>query len=162
LTHRTHNFDILSVDDDRARSRFDASHELGHSVMHGESVWGLPEVEKQAHIFAAAFLMLRDDIMNQLPDRADWPRLFELKRHWQVSIAALLIRARTLGRMSPSAYLSAMKAISLRGWRRVEPVPLGEPERPQLFKSRVASAMEDGLFSVLPQSTVHALAAAVS
>jgi hypothetical protein len=39
--------------------------------------------------------------MDQLPDRADWPRLFELKRHWQVSIAALLIPARTLGRMSP-------------------------------------------------------------
>jgi len=94
--------------------------------------------------------------MDQLPDRADWPRLFELKRQWQVAIAALLIRARTLGRMSPSAYLSAMKAISLRGWRRVEPVPLGEPERPQLFKSRVASAMVSAPLMVRGFRSAHA------
>jgi hypothetical protein len=30
------------------------------------------------------------------PHHVDWPGLFELKRHWQVSRAALLMRARTL------------------------------------------------------------------
>jgi len=34
-------------------SRYDAAHELGHLGMHGESVWGVKEVEKQAHKFAA-------------------------------------------------------------------------------------------------------------
>jgi len=34
---------VLGSDkNDRARSRFDASHELGHFVVHGDEVWGLP------------------------------------------------------------------------------------------------------------------------
>jgi Zn-dependent peptidase ImmA (M78 family) len=144
---------------DRARSRFDCCHELGHLVMHGDSAWGLSEVEHQAHTFAAAFLMLREDIAAELPSRADWPKLFDLKKRWQVSIAALLMRARTLGRMSESNYLTAMKAISLRGWRRREPVSLGRPEQPELF-TRVVGAM--GSESALPARIVRALASASS
>jgi Zn-dependent peptidase ImmA (M78 family) len=122
---------VLGADkDDRARSRFDGAHELGHLVLHGEQIWGLKEVEDQARMFAAAFLMPADEIRDQLPTAVDWARLFELKRKWQVSLAALLRRARDLGRMTPATYLTAVKAASARGWRRVEPVPLGSPERP--------------------------------
>jgi hypothetical protein len=40
---------VLATDkNDRARSRFDGAHELGHLVMHGEHVWGLKQVESQA------------------------------------------------------------------------------------------------------------------
>src|SRR6266498_4297350 len=49
---------VLGTDkNDRARSRFDAAHELAHLVLHGEQVWGLKEVESQAHQIAAALLM---------------------------------------------------------------------------------------------------------
>jgi Zn-dependent peptidase ImmA (M78 family) len=120
---------------DRARSRFDAAHELAHLVMHGEQIWGIKEVETQAHRFAAGFLMPAEEIRYQLPTTVDWPTLFDLKRHWQVSLAALLMRARTLGRMSERTYLTAVKATSARGWRRVEPVPLGRPEEPTLLLS---------------------------
>ena len=126
---------VLGTDKgDKARSRFDAAHELGHLAMHGEQVRGLPVVEKQAHEFAAAFLMPEADIRAALPSYADWPTLFELKMHWQVSLAALLMRARTLGRMSESNYIAAVKTASTRGWRRVEPVPLGEPEQPRTVR----------------------------
>lgn len=125
---------LCSDKNDRARSRFDAAHELGHLVAHGDQVWGLSEVETQAHRFAAAFLMPRDDIFDELPSRADWQTLFALKRKWEVSIAALLRRARDLGKMSPAGYQSAMKMVSARGWRRTEPVPLGRPEEPRLFQ----------------------------
>lgn len=114
---------------DRARSRFDAAHELGHLVMHGESVWGVKEVEIQAHKFAAEFLMPAADIRDELPAKADWSTLFALKRRWHVSIAALLMRAKDLEVMTPPAYTTAMKGISARGWRRSEPIPLGEPEK---------------------------------
>ena len=54
--------------DDRARSRFDAAHELGHLVMHRERARAADrDLEKQAHRFASAFL---------LPARrleAEWP-----------------------------------------------------------------------------------------
>ncbi|MDT5045800.1 MAG: hypothetical protein QOG75_1653 [Mycobacterium sp.] len=92
-----------------------------HLVMHGEQIWGIKEVETHAHRFAAAFLMPAEEIRDQLPTTVDWPALFELKRHWQISLAALLMRARTLGRMSERTYLTAIKAASARGWRRVNP-----------------------------------------
>jgi Zn-dependent peptidase ImmA (M78 family)/transcriptional regulator with XRE-family HTH domain len=122
---------VLGADKgDRARSRFDAAHELGHLVMHGESVWGVKEVETQAHRFAAEFLMPAADIRDELPARADWAQLFALKQRWHVSIAALLMRARDLEVMSPAAYTTAMKGLSARGWRRAEPIQLGAPEGP--------------------------------
>lgn len=154
---------VLGSDkDDRARSRFDAAHELGHLVMHGADVWGLPEVEKQAHGFAAAFLMPRDQIYSELPDRVDWPRLFHLKRRWQVSLAALLMRAKSLGRMSEGTYLTAVKAASARGWRRVEPVPLGPPEQPYLLESLLKSGLTPRLRAAIPNSLLHALVQAAS
>lgn len=116
---------------DRGRSRFDAAHELGHLVMHGTSVWGVKEVEDQAHRFAAEFLMPEADIRDELPATADWRRLFALKQRWHVSLAALLMRAKTLGVMTPAAYTTAMKGLSARGWRRTEPIPLGAPEGPR-------------------------------
>jgi Zn-dependent peptidase ImmA (M78 family)/transcriptional regulator with XRE-family HTH domain len=151
---------VLGADkNDRARSRFDAAHELGHLVAHGDLVWGVKEVEQQAHFFAAAFLMPEDDIAQELPTRADWPELFELKRKWQVSLGALLMRARTLGRMSESQYLTAVKAASARGWRRVEPVPLGQPEEPVRFTRLLAvSSAQDA--ATLPADILEELTAA--
>lgn len=32
-----------------ARSRFDAAHELAHLVLHGEQIWGVKQIERQAH-----------------------------------------------------------------------------------------------------------------
>ena len=73
------------------------------------------------------------DIYRELPRHADWPVLFDLKRRWQVSLAALLMRAKNLGRMSDSSYLTAVKALSTRGWRRVEPVPWAPRSSPPAF-----------------------------
>lgn len=145
---------------DHARSRFDAAHELGHLVMHGEQFWGMPEVEKQAHNFAAAFLMPRKDIAGELPGRADWPRFFELKKKWRVSIAALMMRAKTLGKMTEANYLTAIKAASARGWRRTEPVPLGVPEQPTYLAQLLASAGGREAGNVLPKWVIEQLAMA--
>lgn len=149
-----------SEKDDRARSRFDSAHELAHLVMHGEQIWGMKEVEKQANQFSAAFLMPADQISNQLPQTVDWPTLFELKGQWQVSLAALLMRARVLGRMSESTYLTAVKAASARGWRRREPVPLGSPERPSTLLAFLGDEASAPARSYLPTSVVESVAAA--
>jgi Zn-dependent peptidase ImmA (M78 family)/transcriptional regulator with XRE-family HTH domain len=142
---------------DRARSRFDAAHELGHLVMHGNQIWGVKEVEQQAHWFAASFLMPADQIGQQLPSTLDWPAFFALKKTWQVSLAALLMRAKALGRMSDQQYLSAMKATSARGWRRIEPVPLGPPERPQEFQRLLTSPEIAPFASALPRRVLRSL-----
>src|SRR5206468_5966177 len=57
-----HPIAVLAADKDKwDRSRFDAAHELGHIVMHAESA-GVPEAERQANEFAAAWLMPDSDI----------------------------------------------------------------------------------------------------
>jgi len=148
---------LCSDKGDRARSRFDAAHELGHLVLHGDQVWGMKEVETQAHRFAAAFLMPSEDIYSDLPDRADWPTLFALKQEWEVSIAALLRRSRDLGKMSTSSYQSAMKLISARGWRRTEPVPLGLPEQPHLLETLMSSTATKSADTLLPHAILDEL-----
>jgi Zn-dependent peptidase ImmA (M78 family)/DNA-binding XRE family transcriptional regulator len=151
LPFADHPVVVLGTDkDDRARSRFDGTHELGHLVIHGEQIWGVKEVETQAHQFAAGFLLPAEQIYDQLPTTADWPALFELKRHWQVSLAALLMRARTLGRMTEGTYLSAIKTASARGWRRIEPVPLSRPEQPTRLLSYLTSPDSTAARAVLP------------
>jgi Zn-dependent peptidase ImmA (M78 family)/DNA-binding XRE family transcriptional regulator len=153
---------VLSADKgDRARSRFDGAHELGHLVMHGEQVWGLKETETQAHRFAAAFLMPRGDILSELPGSVDWSHLFALKKRWQVSLAALLMRARNLGRITEVQYVNAIKAASARGWRRIEPVPLGPPERPLALARLLAAQTQPAAFG-LPDHLVTAIAAATA
>ncbi|MGV9565621.1 helix-turn-helix domain-containing protein [Streptomyces sp. NPDC003480] len=149
---------VLGTDkNDRARSRFDAAHELAHLVLHGEQIWGVKEVETQAHQFAAAFLMPASDVYGHLPTTVDWSTLFDLKRRWQVSLAALLMRARTLGRISESAYLTAIKTASARGWRRVEPVPLGRPEQPTKLLNYLASPDSGPARTVLPSQIVDSI-----
>ncbi len=152
---------VLGADkNDRARSRFDAAHELGHLVAHGDQIWGVRQVEQQANFFAAAFLMPANDIVDELPTRADWPKLFDLKRKWQVSLGALLMRARALHRMSESQYLTAVKAASARGWRRVEPVPLGQPEEPSRFARLLTAPCAREAAAVLPADILSALVTA--
>ena len=161
LPFADHPVVVLGSDkNDRARSRFDAAHELAHLVLHGEQIWGMSEVETQAHRFAAAFLLPADEICDQLPTTVDWPRLFELKRHWQVSLAALLMRARTLSRMSESTYLTAIKAASARGWRRLEPVPLGSPEQPRGLMDFLASTASHPVRAYLPADVVDGIVTA--
>lgn len=145
---------------DRARSRFDGTHELGHLVMHGEQIWGMKEVETQAHQFAAAFLMPANQIREHLPTTVDWQQLFALKQRWQVSLAALLMRARTLGRMNERTYLSAVKTLSARGWRRREPVPLGAPEQPDLLMRFLSTASGRQARKFLPGRVVDSIATA--
>lgn len=126
----------------RDRSRFDVAHELGHLVMHESGQQTTKHAEDQAHRFAAAFLMPEPDIKDELlPDRiVDWQRLAELKRKWHVSIGALLMRARALKRISPHQYQQAMKTMSMRGWRKNEPVDLGDPESPRLLQAGMEAA----------------------
>jgi Zn-dependent peptidase ImmA (M78 family)/transcriptional regulator with XRE-family HTH domain len=150
-----------SEKNDKARSRFDSSHELGHLVMHGDEIWGTNLVERQAHQFAAAFLMPRDEIIDELPTTADWDALFDLKQRWQVSLAALLMRAKTLRRMKEATYLTAVKTASARGWRRLEPISLGPPEQPDRLMAFLHSSRSQQLRDGLPTDVIAAMTSAM-
>lgn len=148
---------VLSSDkSDRARSRFDAAHELGHLTMHRDDVWGMKWVEDQAHFFAAAFLMPAPDIRGRLPKTLDWDAFFTLKKQWHVSLQALLRRAHTLERVSDRAYLNGIKTISARGWRRVEPIPLG-PCEPATLSSRAFREVPEVVAASYPKDLLLSL-----
>lgn len=125
------------------RSRFDASHELAHLVMHQPDDDTTKKIEAQAHRFAAAFLLPREPIHDELPSQPDWRRLLALKEKWGVSVAALLMRARDLEKITPDQYVNAMKALSARGWRKDEPGTL-PPEEPTLIRRAVEVAEKAG------------------
>lgn len=140
---------VVVLGDDKgvaARSRFDAAHELGHLVMHGHDRAGEREAEREANRFAAAFLMPEGDIRSELPAKADWRRLIDLKAQWGVSIGALLQRCRALDVMGEHVHLNAMKTMSARGWRTEEPGDelLGRPERPVLLERAIRLLEADG------------------
>ncbi|WP_040704033.1 helix-turn-helix domain-containing protein [Nocardiopsis salina] len=119
--------------DDYFRQRFDVAHELGHLVMHLDAEPGGRVVENQANRFASELLMPADQIIDQLPPRADWKILQRLKQYWNVSLQALLFRARTLGVMGEVTYRNAVVSLSQKGWRRSEPGPMPILEQPSLL-----------------------------
>lgn len=135
---------ILGIDKgDRARSRFDAAHELGHLVMHRRHPAAADrDLERQAHRFASAFLLPPEALEEEWPHgRMSWRELMHLKQRWQVSLAALLYRAREDGLINATSYESAIKYMSRAGWRKNEPGDLGAPERPRLLR-RAAEMLE--------------------
>jgi hypothetical protein len=70
------------------------------------------------------------------------------------------MRARVLERMSENTYLTAIKAAAARGWRRLEPVPLGAPEQPQRLLSFLTSTESHAARAYLPEGIVNDIAAA--
>ena len=122
---------------DKGRSRFDAAHELGHLVMHTDAEPLDREQERQANMFASAFLMPSDAIGASLVRRAptvrSWDRVLKERRRWGVSAKALLYRSRELGALPDSAYRRAMIAYNQHGIASRDGSELGEPEQPVLL-----------------------------
>jgi hypothetical protein len=133
--------------------------------MHPDPEPANPLLEKQANRFASAFLMPAEDIEDELPRRpprdTDWDVLFETRRHWGVSIAALFRRARDLGPLSEASFRRAMIRLSERGMRRDEGDDLGPAEEPEFLGRALAAVAQgrrqdwDGLASGLGFSAAH-------
>ncbi|MDN4643425.1 XRE family transcriptional regulator [Arthrobacter sp. PsM3] len=136
------------VKQDYYRQRFDAAHELGHLVMHGDSEPGGRIVEEQANRFASEFLVPEVEIRDELPtilNAAAWRTFGRLKEEWRVSLQSLLFRARQLGRLSDVSYRNAMMTVSAKGWRRAEPGLISTVETPSLLPRAVELLTADGI-----------------
>jgi Zn-dependent peptidase ImmA (M78 family)/lambda repressor-like predicted transcriptional regulator len=134
LTHDNHNLDAISTTwrgrpfvflnttKSGERGRFDAAHELGHLILHGEHV--RPEggkAEAEANRFAAAFLMPASGVYAQRLHNARAAELIEAKATWGVAAMALAHRTNELGLMTEWAYRTACVDLSRLGYRRGEP-----------------------------------------
>lgn len=116
-----------------SRARFDMAHELGHFVLHADG-YGSVNKEEDANKFAAAFLLPRNQFTREFWKRrvVDWALIFELKRRWKVSAAAIVHRAYQLDLIDAASYRIAYRFLYRRNWHRGEPE---EPayENPELF-----------------------------
>jgi Zn-dependent peptidase ImmA (M78 family) len=111
---------FLNVGTSGERGRFDAAHELGHLVLHGEHDAG-PAAEREANRFAAAFLMPRADVLAHLPPAPSVEAILAGKRRWQVAAMALTHRLHEVGTLSEWLYRTTCIELGRQGYRRAEP-----------------------------------------
>ncbi|MDP9366974.1 MAG: XRE family transcriptional regulator [Chloroflexota bacterium] len=112
---------FVNEDVSQDRLRLTLMHEVGHFVLH--TGWGLvlgQEVEEEANRFAAEFLAPAKEISPQLRDLT-LAKLGQLKRHWRISMGALLVRAKELGCITERRYQSLWTEMGKLGYRKREP-----------------------------------------
>jgi Zn-dependent peptidase ImmA (M78 family)/transcriptional regulator with XRE-family HTH domain len=115
---------------DRARARFDLAHELGHLLLHrhlsdAEIQENSKEIERQANVFAGAFLMPPDTFSRDVVDTS-LLGFKRLKPKWGVSIQAMVYRAQSLNLISDETFERHYRGMSSRGWRHAKAEPLDE------------------------------------
>lgn len=137
-------FVFLNTMKSSERSRFDTAHELGHLVLHRHGGPQGREAEAEADRFASAFLMPAGSVLAQAPRFPTVNTLVKLKKVWNVSVAALTHRLRTLNLLSEWHYRQLFIEISERGFRKRE--PLSSPRETSQVLTKVFNALrEDGI-----------------
>jgi Zn-dependent peptidase ImmA (M78 family)/DNA-binding XRE family transcriptional regulator len=139
-------FVFLSTGKTGERGRFDAAHELGHLVMHGEHQVPSqrPAAEVEANRFAAAFLMPRASVLAHGLGNATTAQIVQAKRVWNVAAMALTHRLHELGLLTDWGYRSACVQLSRMGYRRAEPEGIPR-ESSQLLGKVFRSIRADGM-----------------
>ncbi len=133
---------ILGSDKQSAvRSRFDASHEIGHIILHRKIEANklnnraeFKVIEQQANRFASAFLVPRNKFADDF-NIATLNAFQTMKYKWLVSIAMFITRAYNLGFISEEHYHRLWINYNQRGWRKEEPLDDKLPiEQPLLLR----------------------------
>jgi len=140
----------LSDDLPGDRQRFSLAHELGHLLLEDTIADGM-DGEKVCHRFAAAFLVPRSAVLQEMGRDRDtiyFEELHSVKHKWGLSMSAWLRRLSDLGIISQSEYMVCMRMFSKRGWRRVEPGNQIITERTGRFERLVQRAVAEEIISV--------------
>jgi Zn-dependent peptidase ImmA (M78 family)/transcriptional regulator with XRE-family HTH domain len=104
-------------------SIYDTAHELGHLVMHkhGDPKDASRSAERDANMFASAFLMPENDITSRMPRSVSIDVILKAKLRWRVSAMAMSYRLNHLGILSEWQYKSICIELGRRGFRTGEP-----------------------------------------
>lgn len=139
-------FILMNTTKSGERQRFDAAHELGHLVLHAEE--NPPsgrEAETQAHRFAAAFLMPREDVMSFPLWNAGAQIVIKSKKRWRVSAMALAHRLKELDMVTEWGYRDMCIHLSQAGYRSGEPQNATVPETSQVLRKILSALRVDGI-----------------
>jgi Zn-dependent peptidase ImmA (M78 family)/DNA-binding XRE family transcriptional regulator len=124
------------------RLRFNLAHELGHLVIHQAIIGDISKLDKEAHSFAAEFLMPKEAMIEEFIRPVTLPNLISMKTRWKVSIQALIRRAAELEIITIRQYTYLMQLLSARGWRTKEPVDI------PVEKPRIVGQMAEILYGI--------------
>jgi Zn-dependent peptidase ImmA (M78 family)/transcriptional regulator with XRE-family HTH domain len=113
---------VLNRDQPSDRMRFTLAHELAHLVMHHDQP--TQSMEQEANEFASAFLLPARDIRPSFTRRIDLRLLAELKPVWRVSMASLLMRARSLNLLACNQERYLWQQFSITKIKQREPAEL--------------------------------------
>lgn len=135
------------------RRRLTLAHELAHELIDGSEIDEKFE-EKLATRFAGALLMPAAHVRREVGEKRQsfsYPELMELKSLYRVSGAALLVRFRDLGIITPGILTYAFQSIA-RTWRSTEPQPIEKhstdrQELPCRFRRLCFRALSEKLIS---------------
>lgn len=128
-----------------SRWNFDLAHECAHLVIHRDLPTGSAATEREADRFASAFLLPARGFGREFRVRPfSWQHAFELKQRWQVSLAAIVRRARDLSLIDELSYKRAFQQMSYRKW-----LSRGEPFEPAFQEPELFFAAIEALGKVL-------------
>ncbi len=135
-----HPMIIFDEDSSYYRQRFDIAHELGHIILH--SMVGVEEFrenlqffEKQSNRFASAFLLPIRKFMQTVMSTSI-NAILDLKKKWDVSMAAIIRRMLDLNLIDQNRYTNLNIELSKHKWRRVEPFDLEHDKERTYFLSK--------------------------
>ena len=133
------------------RIRMSIAHELGHLALHrlvNEEDYDNSKkhelMEKQATLFAGAFLFPRQSFYNEFHSiRID--ALYILKKRWKISMQAIVMRAKNLDLITENNVITFYKQLNAKGYsRKKEPLDDKIPIEPiKLFSDAVQLLTEN-------------------
>ncbi|MGH1417610.1 MAG: XRE family transcriptional regulator [Hyphomicrobiaceae bacterium] len=117
------------------RIRLTLCHELAHMVLHTTTLLEDEEMEIEADRFAGSFLLPSTAFRSQFGE-FNIRQIANLKRHWKVSMGALVMRADNLKMITPYQKKSFFIEMGKLGYRKNEP---NEP--PKEYPRRIAQIL---------------------
>ncbi|HEX5171953.1 MAG TPA: XRE family transcriptional regulator [Cyclobacteriaceae bacterium] len=137
------------------RQRLTVAHELAHLVLHcRQIIQESRDVETEAFEFASEFLMPSREISSRL-SKLTLQKLADLKRYWKVSMAAIIMYARSLRTITDNQYKYLWIQMGTNGYRVKEPVELDFPQEIPLLTREIINAHLDDLgYSIEELSSV--------
>ncbi|CDG99831.1 helix-turn-helix domain-containing protein [Xenorhabdus bovienii] len=138
-------FVLLNTMKTPERSRFDAAHELGHLVLHKHASNNGREAEIEADRFASAFLMPESSVLATVPRMPSLDHLIQLKKHWKVSLAALVRRTFDVRLSTEWHYRQLCIELSRRGFRTAEPEGMETREKSMILDKVFTSLRNSGV-----------------
>jgi Zn-dependent peptidase ImmA (M78 family) len=133
------------------RKRLTALHELGHLLLKCEDSFTTKEIEKLCHRFAGALLLPKDVFIKEFGGKRDKitvNELCDLKKHYGISIAAIMARAKNLGLVTDQFYIRFNMQLNARHWRQTEPVEYTGTERSGRFEQLLYRATAEDVISL--------------